>query len=69
MSLLAETKRRVIPYLGKHKLERSSTPDAIAEHEKKNKQELELCKAAGLVVAVGSWLQRKYSKSLRDIDV
>ena len=55
--------------LGKHKLEGSSTPDAIAEHEKKNTQELELCKAAGLVVAVGSRLQRKYSKSLRDIDV
>ena len=40
--------------LGKHKLERSSTPDAIAKHEKKNKQELELCIAAGLAVAVGS---------------
>ena len=55
--------------LGKHKLEGSSTPDAIAEHEKKNKQELELCKAADLAVAVGSRLQRKYSKSLRDIEV
>ena len=55
--------------LGKHKLEVSSTPDAIAEHEKKNKQELELCKAAGLAVAVGSRLQRKYSKNLRDIEV
>ena len=52
-----------------HKLEGSSTPDAIAEHEKKNKHELELCKAADLAVAVGSRLQRKYSKSLRDIDV
>ena len=55
--------------LGKHKLEGSSTPDAIADNEEKNKQELELCKAAGLAVAVGSRLQRKYSKSLRDIDV
>ena len=55
--------------LGKHKLENSSTPDAIADNEEKNKQELELCKVAGLVVAVGSRLQRKYSKSLRDIDV
>ena len=55
--------------LGKHKLESSSTPDAIADNEEKNEQELELCEAANLVVAVGSRLQRKYGKSLPDIKV
>ena len=55
--------------LGKYKLEGSSTPDAIADNEEKNKQELELCEAADLAFAVGSRLQRKYSKSLPDIKV
>ena len=55
--------------LGKHKLEGCSTPDAIADNEEKNKQELELCEAANLVVAVGSRLQRKYGRSLPDIKV
>ena len=55
--------------LGKYKLEGSSTPDAIADNEEKNKQELELCEAANLVVAVGSRLQRKYGRSLPDIKV
>jgi len=55
--------------LGKHKLECVSTPDAIADNEKKNKQELEFCEAANLVVAVGSRIQRKYSRSLPDIKV
>ena len=55
--------------LGKHKLEGSSTPDAIADNEEKNKQELELCEAADLAVAVGSRLQRKYRRSLPDITV
>ena len=55
--------------LGKHKLEGSSTPDAIADNEEKNRQELELCEAANLVVAVGSRLQRKYGRSLPDIKV
>ena len=55
--------------LGKHKLESSSTPDAIADNEEKNKQELELCEAANLVVSVGCRLQRKYGRSLPDIKV
>ena len=55
--------------LGKHKLEGSSTPDAIADNEEKNKQELELCEAADQVIAVGSRLQRKYSRSLPNIKV
>ena len=55
--------------LGKHKLESSSTPDAIADNEEKNEQELELCEAANLVVAVGSRLQRKYRRSLPDVKV
>ena len=40
--------------LGKYKLEGSFAPDAIADNEEKNKQELELCEAADLAVAVGS---------------
>ena len=55
--------------LGKYKLEGRSTPDAIADNEEKNKQELELCEAANLVVAVGSRLQRKYRRNLQDIKV
>ncbi|KAL9961138.1 hypothetical protein ACROYT_G030030 [Oculina patagonica] len=55
--------------LGKHKLEGGATADAIAESEEKNKREIELCEAADLVVAVGSLLQRKYSKLLPDIRV
>ena len=55
--------------LGKHKLECSSTPDAIADNEEKNRQELELCEAADQVIAVGSRLQRKYRRSLPSIKV
>ncbi|XP_078382524.1 uncharacterized protein LOC144665210 [Oculina patagonica] len=55
--------------LGKHKLEGGATADAIAENEEKNKREIELCEAADLVVAVGSQLQRKYSRLLPDIRV
>ncbi|KAL9961101.1 hypothetical protein ACROYT_G029985 [Oculina patagonica] len=55
--------------LGKHKLEEGATADAIAESEEKNKRELELCEAADVVVAVGSQLQRKYSRLLPDIRV
>ncbi len=53
--------------LGKHKLEGGATADAIAENEKKNKQELELCEAAHLVVAVGTQLQEKYIRRIPDI--
>ena len=55
--------------LGKYKLEESNTSDAIAANEEKHKQELELCRAADLVVAVGSQLQRKYNRSLPDVEV
>ncbi|KAL9961116.1 hypothetical protein ACROYT_G030006 [Oculina patagonica] len=55
--------------LGKHKLERGATSDAIEESEEKSEREIELCEAADLVVAVGSLLQRKYSKLLPDIRV
>ena len=55
--------------LGKHKLEGSSTPDAIADNEEKNKQELELCEAANLVVAVGVSLQQKYIRRIPEIEV
>ena len=55
--------------LGKYKLEDTSTSDAIAASQLKHKQELELCEAADLVVAVGSQLQRKYSRILSDIKV
>ncbi|KAL9961136.1 hypothetical protein ACROYT_G030028 [Oculina patagonica] len=55
--------------LGKHKLEGGATADAIAENEKKNKQELELCEAAHLVVAVGTELQEKYIRRIPEIKV
>ena len=55
--------------LGKYKLECSVTADAIADNEEKNRQELELCEASNLVVAVGPLLQRKYERSLPDIKV
>ena len=55
--------------LGKFKLECSATADAIADNEEKNRQELELCEASDLVVAVGSLLQRKYKRSLPGIKV
>ena len=55
--------------LGKYKLEDSTIPDAIANCQVKHKQELELCEAADLVVAVGSQLQKKYNRTLPDIKV
>ena len=55
--------------LGKHKIEGSATADAIADNEEKHRQELELCEAADLVVAVGSQLQRKYNRILPDIKI
>ena len=50
--------------LGKFKATLSSAVDTIEENEKKHKSEIELCKAADVVVAVGSRLQRKYSNCL-----
>ena len=43
--------------------------DTIAEHEEKHKMEIELCEAADAVVAVGSRLQQKYSRSLPNVEV
>ena len=43
--------------------------DTIEENEKKHKREIELCKAADVVVAVGSRLQQKYSKCLPHVKV
>ena len=53
--------------LGKYKLEGGATADAIADNEKKNKQELELCEAADRVVAVGTQLQQKYIRCIPEI--
>ena len=57
--------------LGKLKLagEKRSAPDTIEENEKKQKEEIKLCNSANMVVAVGSRLQRKYSRYLPDIEV
>ena len=55
--------------LGKFKGAESATCDRIEENEKKHKSEIELCKVADLVVAVGSRLQRKYSRSLPNVKV
>ena len=55
--------------LGKYKLTQSASLDTIEENEKKHKREIELCKAADLVVAVGSRLQQKYSRSLPNVKV
>ena len=40
----------------------TAVTDTIEENEEKHKMEIELCKAADAVVAVGSRLQRKYSR-------
>ena len=53
--------------LGKHKVEGGATADAIADNEKKNKQELELCEKADVVVAVGTQLQQKYIRRIPEI--
>ena len=55
--------------LGKFKATQSATVDTIEENEKKHKSEIELCKAADVVVAVGSRLQQKYSRSLGNVMV
>jgi len=58
--------------LGKYKQSdenRRSASNTIAENEKKHKSEVELCKAADVVVAVGSRLQQKYSRCLPGIEV
>ena len=55
--------------LGKFKSTQSAAVDTIEENEKKHKNEIELCKAADVVVAVGSRLQQKYSRSLPNVEV
>ena len=55
--------------LGKFKETQSATVDTIEENEKKHKTEIELCKAADVVAAVGSRLQHKYSRSLGHVKV
>ncbi|XP_078346989.1 uncharacterized protein LOC144632255 isoform X8 [Oculina patagonica] len=55
--------------LGKYKLTESGVVDTIEENEKKHKSEIELCRAADAVVAVGSRLQHKYSRSLPGLEV
>ena len=55
--------------LGKFKATQSAAVDTIEENEKKHKREIELCKAADTVVAVGSRLQQKYSKCLPNVKV
>ena len=56
--------------LGKFKEATATTvADTIEENEEKHKKEIELCKAADAVVAVGSRLQQKYSRSLPNVKV
>ena len=55
--------------LGKYKKTAVAATDTIEENEKKHKMEIELCKAADAVVAVGSRLQEKYSRSLPNVKV
>ena len=56
--------------LGKFKETTATTvADTIEENEEKHRMEIELCKAADAVVAVGSRLQQKYSRSLPNVKV
>ena len=47
----------------------TAVTDTIEENEEKHKMEIELCRAADAVVAVGSRLQQKYSRSLPNVEV
>jgi len=55
--------------LGKFKATQSAVVDTIEENEKKHKREIDLCKVADVVVAVGSRLQQKYSNCLPHVKV
>ena len=55
--------------LGKYKESDTAAEDTIEENEKKHKMEIDLCKAADAVVAVGSRLQQKYSRRLLNVEV
>lgn len=50
--------------LGKFKFEDCTVEDAIEDNEKKHKLELQLCAVAHLVIAIGPYLQQKYSRLL-----
>ena len=53
--------------LGKYKQTDTYTQtDAVEENERKHGDEIKLCKVANAVLAVGSRLQRKYSRCLPD---
>ena len=74
--LVKATKSRWIQFvhvycedLGKCKESTTAATDSIEENEAKHKWEIELCKAADAVVAVGSRLQQKYSRSLPNVKV
>ena len=54
--------------LGKYK-KSTNAIDLIEENEEKHKMEIELCKAADAVVAVGSRLQQNYSRNLPTVEV
>lgn len=67
-SLVRHTKCKWIQFvhvycedLGKYKKRTMAATDTIEENERKHQMEIELCKAADAVVAVGSRLQQKYS--------
>ena len=47
----------------------TAVTDTIEENEERHKMEIELCKAADAVVAVGSRLQQKYSRRLLNVEV
>ena len=55
--------------LGKFKATQNVAVDTIEENEKKHKIEIQLCKRADVVVAVGSRLQQKYSECLPRVKV
>ena len=55
--------------LGKFKATQSVAVDTIEENEKKHKIEIQLCKKADVVIAVGSRLQQKYSECLPHVKV
>ena len=75
-SLVQNTKCKWIQFvhvycenLGKYKESSTAAEDTIEENERKHKMEIELCKAADAVVAVGSRLQQLYSRSLVNVKV
>ena len=55
--------------LGKHKKEAEGVKDTIEDNENKHESELELCKAAHMVICVGRMLREKYASLLPEISV